>query len=134
MSNVLVDTDVVSFLFKGHSLAELYKEKLETNTLHICLITIGELYLGATMKKWGSARRRALSSHIDKFSVLELDIAVAHAYADVITSVRALGREIHFSDAWIAATALAYEMPLLTHNRRHFTYVKGLEVMSRDEG
>jgi predicted nucleic acid-binding protein len=34
------------------------------------------------------------------------------------------------NDLWIAATALAYGMPVVTHNVEHYRRVPGLEVMA----
>ena len=34
------------------------------------------------------------------------------------------------SDIWIAATALQYDLTLLTNNRRHFERIEGLRLES----
>jgi tRNA(fMet)-specific endonuclease VapC len=34
------------------------------------------------------------------------------------------------SDIWIAATALQYDLTLLTNNRRHFERIDGLRIES----
>jgi predicted nucleic acid-binding protein len=41
-----------------------------------------------------------------------------------------VGVSIGNADAWIAATALDLEAPLLTHNRKDFAAVPGLTVIS----
>jgi hypothetical protein len=43
MSNAVVDTDVVSFLFKSHSLAYQYLPDLAGRTLLISFMTVAEL-------------------------------------------------------------------------------------------
>jgi predicted nucleic acid-binding protein len=43
------------------------------------------------------------------------------------------GHPIAYADAWIAATAMAYKVPLIAHNRKHFESVSGLKVISEDE-
>jgi len=40
------------------------------------------------------------------------------------------GHPIAPGDAWIAAAALAFRIPLVTHNRKHFEHVPGLIVVS----
>jgi tRNA(fMet)-specific endonuclease VapC len=37
------------------------------------------------------------------------------------------------ADAWIAATAIVYRAPLITHNRKHFEGIAGLKVISEDK-
>ena len=39
------------------------------------------------------------------------------------------GLLIDANDLWIAATALAFEMPVVTRNERHFARVPGLDVI-----
>jgi tRNA(fMet)-specific endonuclease VapC len=41
---VIVDTDVVSFLFKGDTRAQAYREHLRGKTLAISFMTVAELY------------------------------------------------------------------------------------------
>ena len=33
-------------------------------------------------------------------------------------------------DAWVAATALRHSLPLVTHNRRHFEHIPGIQSIS----
>jgi predicted nucleic acid-binding protein len=40
------------------------------------------------------------------------------------------GRVIGTADAWIAATALLNNVPLVSHNRRDFEKVTGLKLIS----
>ena len=41
-----------------------------------------------------------------------------------------LGRPISAADAWIAATSLLLNAPLIRHNKNHFIGVSGLQVIS----
>jgi tRNA(fMet)-specific endonuclease VapC len=41
---VIVDTDVVSYLFKGDTRAEAYRQHLRGKTLAISFMTVAELY------------------------------------------------------------------------------------------
>jgi predicted nucleic acid-binding protein len=43
MSRLVVDTDVVSFLFKNHSIAKLYDSELLGHTLVLSFMTVAEL-------------------------------------------------------------------------------------------
>ena len=50
---VIVDTDVVSFLFKGDTRAEAYRQHLQSKTLAISFMTVAELYQWAYVRNWG---------------------------------------------------------------------------------
>ena len=53
----VVDTDVVSFLFKNHSLAQAYPVILAGRPLAVSPITLAEIEYGMEAKDWGAARR-----------------------------------------------------------------------------
>ncbi len=47
LAGVLIDTDVVSFVFKGDPKALLFDPYLQGSTIYISFASIGELYYGA---------------------------------------------------------------------------------------
>ena len=47
LSKVVIDTNIVSYLMKGHPIAHLYKKHLQGKLLSISFMTVGELYYGA---------------------------------------------------------------------------------------
>ena len=50
---VVVDTDVVSFLFKAHSLTPAYQAILAGRSLAVSLFTLAEIEYGMEAKNWG---------------------------------------------------------------------------------
>jgi tRNA(fMet)-specific endonuclease VapC len=54
MNAVVVDTDIVSFLFKGHSAAELYAPDLTDRALVISFMTLAELERWPIQANWAS--------------------------------------------------------------------------------
>lgn len=93
-------------------------------------VALGELLAGAAAREWGPRRRDELASFVGRYPVLESNRAVAESYAFIRNEMRGIGRSSSDNDTWIAATALAYQLPLVTHNRRHFDPVPGLELVS----
>jgi len=133
MDKLLVDTNIVSYLMKRHSIGELYLPHLKDKVLCLSFVTIGELYLGAEKDNWGEKRKNELEEKLKNYVVLPYDKIVAEFYAKAVIGVRAKGFEISFPDAWIAATALAFQLPLVTHNRKHFKNVPGLKVITETQ-
>ena len=124
MSQLVVDTDVVSYLFKNHSVATLYDADLLNHTLVVSFMTVAELERWAIQSKWGDARRNRLNWFLQPFAILAYD------RAEVMVEAQARGFRIEGADAWIAATALLYDLPLVTHNRDDYRGVPGLRIIS----
>jgi tRNA(fMet)-specific endonuclease VapC len=127
---VVVDTDVVSYSFKGDSRAELYQPHLKGRILIIAAQTRAELELWALQHDWGSRRRAALDLHLRDFVLAPFDQAICLRWAHVTDRARRSGRPILCADAWIGATALRYGVPLVTNNPADYLGVPDLNVIS----
>ena len=99
--------------------------------LHDCgisIIVLGELEWGA----WLSNRMNQSFSAIRDFAagvqVVDLDADVARHYGQIRAYLRSLGQPIGPNNLWIAAHALAVDVPLITHNLAEFRRVPNLEV------
>jgi predicted nucleic acid-binding protein len=57
MSRIVVDTDVASYIFNWHSLAQQYADALRGSELILSFMTIAELRMGAISAGWGNRRR-----------------------------------------------------------------------------
>jgi tRNA(fMet)-specific endonuclease VapC len=130
MSRVVVDTDVVSFLFKNHPFAQLYDPDLAGHTLVLSFMTVAELDRWAIQSKWGETRRKWLNQYLEPFVIVPFNRSLCTKWADVTVAAQARGYRIECADAWIAATALQYDLPLVTHNRRDYRGVPGLSLVS----
>jgi predicted nucleic acid-binding protein len=91
MSRLAVDTDVVSFLFKNHSVARLYDADLAGNTLVLSFMTVAELDRWTIQSKWGKARRNWLHLYLDPFVILPFDRALCTKWAEVTVAAQARG-------------------------------------------
>jgi predicted nucleic acid-binding protein len=61
------------------------------------------------------------------------DEPLCRLWAEITTVARRQGKTIQESDAWIAATALALDAPLITHTPSDFAAVSGLTVLTAVE-
>ena len=127
---VVVDTNVVSYLFKRDSRGDLYKPHLEGKLAMIAAQTFAELELLPLNNNWGGKRHAALRDYLKKYLFIEANEAVSALWAAIQSQARRAGRPMPVGDAWIAATALAYDAPLVTHNPGDFINVQGLTVIT----
>jgi predicted nucleic acid-binding protein len=120
------DTDVVSFLSKQDTRAELYRPPLTDPPFIIAFMTLAELRSWRRHRNWGAARRRRL----ERYQLVYATDALCERWAEATDSARRQGRPMGAADAWIAATAFLQNVPLVTHNRAHDVGVEGLLVIS----
>ena len=130
MSRIVVDTDVASYIFNWHSLAQRYADALRGSELILSFMTIAELRMGAISAGWGNRRRLLLEQFIQRFELVYRDNDLCTVWARIRADARAAGRALSPPDAWIAATALALDAPLATNNRRDFEHVQKLRLLS----
>lgn len=92
--------------------------------LCITLTTAGEIAGGMEPDE-----RERWARWVRRFAVLQPDLDVAWTYGRLYQHLRDNGLLIGSNDLWIAATALAHGLPLVTRNERHFRRVAGLHVL-----
>ena len=97
----------------------------------VSAITIGELRLGVLMAGDLDTRKTRLATLEIAllFDALDLDRRVARAWAHLIADLRQHGRRIGINDSWIAATAIAHDMPVVTQDG-DFADIPGLSVIA----
>lgn len=79
----------------------------------------------------GTRRRAELWQFIHgNFVIVDSDEALCLKWAEVRGAVRRAGRIIETADAWVAATALLHNAPVITHNNADFEHVPGLTIIS----
>ena len=63
-------------------------------------------------------------------TIVPYDAELCRQWAKICVERQRLGKPISAQDAWVAATALRHNCPLVTHNRDDFAQVTGLTVVS----
>jgi predicted nucleic acid-binding protein len=127
---VVVDTDVVSYLFKRDTRADLYRPRLDGQLPIISFMTLAELERWTLARNWGERRRQDLLNYLRRYLVEPSSPDLCRLWAEATESARRAGKPILTADAWVAATALAYDVPLVTNNPSDFAGVAGLTVIS----
>lgn len=127
---ILLDTDVVSFIMKGDDRGEAYFEQVRGHALGISFMSAAELFAWAELRHWGERRRAELEWLLsNRYVVLGFELGLAREWARIQAECAAVGRPIAAQDCWVAATARYHDLPLATHNRRHFEKIPGLRLL-----
>jgi len=121
----MLDTDHCVYLIKRSS---LIIPKTPINDCVISAIVAGELQAGVA-KSHEARRERNRKALLDFMSVvrmLPIDEQVVESYGDLRAFLEMGRQRIGPHDTWIAAHALALELPIVTNNTREFSRVPGL--------
>jgi tRNA(fMet)-specific endonuclease VapC len=127
---LLIDTNIVSFILKRDTRASAYAPLLDGHRLAVSFATVAELYEWASIRKWGQRRQQELTETLATYLVIPVDIALCRQWGALRAEQQAQGTPMNTHDAWIAATARHYGLPLVTHNPKHFRTVRDLDVRS----
>jgi predicted nucleic acid-binding protein len=85
--------------------------------------------LGEYLEGFQDPTSAAARGLVAPLRVLEVTADVAHVYASVARLLRVAGRLIGANDLWIACTAKASAVAVVTRNVEHFRRVPGLDVI-----
>jgi len=85
----------------------------------ISVITLAELHLGVLMADDPTIRAqrlRTMSAVRSLFEPVPIDTGIAEVFAELIAEARRSGRRPNIMNTWIAATAVALELPIYTQD------------------
>lgn len=99
-------------------------------SIAVSVITVGELRLGVLAAGSGPLRAQRLEtlSVVEGLEPLPVDAPVAHAWAALLLELRDAGRRMPINDSWIAATAIANDLPVASQDG-DYDAVPGLRVI-----
>jgi predicted nucleic acid-binding protein len=126
----LVDTDVIADWLKGIQSARTLLPTLQPAGLAVSILPIGEIEEGIVYgyPQTAQAHAAGFRQFLRGVTVLPLTRRIMHRFAQVRGDLRQRGLIIGDFDIAIAATALHYNLSLVTRNTRHFQRVPGLTI------
>ena len=86
-------------------------------------IVLGEIEYGILITPDGRKRRRLqewFATGVQKLHMLNFDSATASAWARLLAGLRKAGKAMPIKDSLIAASALAFDLEVVTRNERDF--------------
>jgi hypothetical protein len=98
--------------------------------IQVSVITIGELRLGVLAAPDSPTRAKRLEtlSHAESLDPLPIDARVAHSWAALRIALRDKGLRMPLNDSWIAATAIAHKVPVVSQDS-DYDNIPGLHVI-----
>jgi hypothetical protein len=110
----LLDTSVLI----AHESGRALERDLLPDTSAVSAVTLGELQAGVLAAGDTAIRSRRLATlaAVSDVEVLAVDEDVAASWALLRVHLAESGRRLNVNDLWIAATALAHRIPLVTQD------------------
>ncbi len=124
----LIDTDWVAAYLKGRADQQALLARLSQDGLAISLITYGEIYEGIYYGIDARKHENGFREFLRGARVLPLNKTVMQRFARLRGELRSKGQLISDMDLLIAATAITFNLTLVTGNLKHFQRVAGLSL------
>ena len=124
----VLDTNTLIYFFKG--LGDVSKHMLaqSPSELAIPTVVLFELEVGIAKSTSPRKRKSQLQEITALVNVLPFGIAESKSAAQIRVKLERKGLPIGPYDVLIAATALANNMILVTHNQKEFGRIEGLKI------
>ncbi|MBQ6566188.1 MAG: type II toxin-antitoxin system VapC family toxin [Treponema sp.] len=126
MNGNILDTNVIIRLLNGDEnvRSAIYK----MTDICIPVVVVGELLFGAEKSQKREQNRRNYLAFCAPYPVLDVTQKVADEYGKLKKALQAHGNIMPENDMWIAATALANGMTVVTQDK-HFEHIDGLLII-----
>ena len=123
MSIILIDSDVLVWLTRGHVGAARRLHALPA--WRISAVTYIELAQGCRDKVELARLKKGLAAR--NTEIVQITTAISARAAELIDTL-ALSHGMRLADALIGATAIEHQATLITANVKHFSSVQGLAI------
>lgn len=134
---VLLDASILIEAERGRLDIRPHVERRRDEESFLSVITASELLHGVHRASNDSQRAKRsafVEALLERFPVLEIDLATARAHARIWSQLATQGTLIGPHDMWIAASCVAHGLTLVTANVREFARVRGLEIEEWSDG
>ena len=126
MNGNLMDTNVIVRVLNGDR--ELINELSKISSLCTCTVVLGELMYGAAKSAHVVQNKQNAKSFCSRYPLLGVSNIVAEFYGEIKKDLLSHGNVMPENDMWIAATALANDMTIITQDK-HFEHIQNLMVI-----
>jgi len=124
----ILDADWIIDALAGKRYARVTIERLAPQGLAVSVITLGEIYEGAFHYASPETHLAAFRRFLAPFRLVGINEPIMERFAQIRSNLRREGKLIPDFDLLLAATALHYDLTVLTGNRRHFARIPALKL------
>ena len=126
---ICIDSDFAIAILKGEPKAKGLLTNLESEG-EIFISSINVFELTYITKEISKKKEKSLLNLINTLKILPLDKNSALMASKIGRKLAKEGKMVHPMDLMIGAIVLQNKMPIVTNNVKHFSRIKGLEIVS----
>jgi tRNA(fMet)-specific endonuclease VapC len=127
MSQYLLDTNIASYIIKGHPTVRRRLVAVPMHEVAISAVTEGELRYGVARLPFSARLKTMVAEFLIRVAIHPWDSAAAQEYGRLRAALEQAGAALGNLDTMIAAHALAMGSVLVTHDKA-FARVRGLKI------
>jgi tRNA(fMet)-specific endonuclease VapC len=125
----ILDTDWIINLLAGKKDAEERIQQFDPEEIVVSLVTVAEIYESAYNFANPEAHIQTFRSFLSNFQLLNLNLPIIEKFAEVRAHLRRKGQIISDFDILLGATALHYDLIVLTYNKKHFERIPDIKIL-----
>ena len=125
----LIDTNILIYRLKNMGNVNGNFLKYQNELMSVSVVSYGELVYGAQKSKSVEKNLKTVSEIKDIFPITDITTNVMDVFGKIKAHVQKIGKPTDDMDLLIAATAIANDMTLVTHNTKHFENIPNLKLM-----
>lgn len=125
----LLDTNACIRAINGRS-AQIRSRLLTVplEDLGVSIISKAEMFYGSSKSQTPERSLEKQLAFLETIQTISFDESAALIYGNIRAELERRGLVIGANDLLIAATAVSFELTLVTHNLREFSRIKGLKL------
>ena len=121
MDEYLLDTNILSKIFYGNVDVKDFADNLNVGVETI-------VYIECIQGSISNSDKRLIKRSLQKLKFYPLTNGIGQKAIELVEAY-SNSHGLFLADAIIAATALEYDLTLITYNTKHFQFIKGLKLL-----
>ena len=127
MKGYLLDTSTCVFLLRGNRNVEEKLNEIDESECFITDTVVAELLFGAYYSDRVEDNLREVETFVAEMKVIPFHETI-HTSAQERTALWKSGKKIDDFDLLIGSAAKAKGLVVVTHNRKHFEHIEGIQI------
>jgi len=124
----LMDACWIINILNGRTSIATDLQSLSPSPVYLCWTTVAEVYEGAFHTNDPAAHIASLRGFLAPYPVVPFNDAIAESIAEIRAALRKSGQSISDFDVILGATALHYDLSILTFNVAHLGRIPGIQI------